>query len=233
MLARAASFALLASLCMGVSCSIGVPGDDDDDTTPGYVQLDRATAELKITAAVGDSNADVTASIRRSLAAVELKNGQEVAVNGTPLQGPGSGGLYSRSIPRATAYTVKVTEPTLGTNDTPLATPADFSITSPATGASVSLANGFTLNWSQPDASVTYTVTLSQTLGDAEVQVLGPFADDSGSLAVTAADLMKFRQGADVAIKLTKTAQTSEIGGFSVGTARVELSRSLSVVPAP
>jgi hypothetical protein len=163
-----------------------------------------------------------------------LKNGQEVSINDAALIGPGAGGLYTQSAPRAAAYVIRAVDPTLGANETTVNAPADFAFTSPAVGGSVSLANGFTLNWSNPTPGLTYTVTLSQTLGSSsQVETLGPVADETGSLVITPANLIKFRQGADIAIKLTKIAEVSPISGFAAGTARVELSQTHSVVPAP
>jgi hypothetical protein len=234
MLKRAILFGVLSAMCAGVSCTITLPGDEDDPGgVPGYVQLDRATADVNITATGQAANASVTASIRRNGFTVELKNGQEVSINGQALAGPGQDGLYTRSVPRAVAYVIRATDPTLGANDTTVNAPPDFAFTSPAPGANVSLAGDFTLSWSNPTPGATYTVTLSQTLSDSQVTTLGPFADDSGSLVIAPTDLAKFRQGANIAIKLSKVIQASAIGGFAAGTARVELAQTQDVVPAP
>ncbi len=227
-------FGVLSAMCMGMSCQITIPGDDDDPGgVPGYVQLDRATAEVNIVSTVSAANASVAASIRRNGFTVELKNGQEVSVNGQALAGPGADGLYTRSVPRAAAYVIRAVDPTLGANETTVNAPPDFAFTSPAAGASVSLANGFTLNWSNPTPGATCTVTLSQTLSNPQVETLGPFPDDSGSLVIAAENLIKFRQGTDIAIKLTKVVEVSPVGGFAAGSARVELAQTQNVVPAP
>lgn len=231
MFTRVAWLAMLTPLCAGVTCRVTLPGDED--VLPGYVQLDRATAELSITAAVSDTTASAVATIRRNGGNVELQNGQDLAVNGLSLLGPGPDGMYSRSVPRAAAYVVEVHEPTLGTYQTIVNAPADFAFTSPVTGEPVSLAGGFTLAWSNPSPSATYTLTLAQTLGGATLKVLGPFADETGSLPITSQDLMAFRQGADITITLVKTAQQTGLEGFASGTARVELSQTLRVVPGP
>lgn len=235
MLKRILMVGLLIPLCTGVSCQISIPDDDDDNSggSPGYVQLDRATAELDIKAALPATTADVVMSIRRNGRDVELQNGQQVTINDLPLLGPRSDGLYYRTVPRAAAYVVRVTDPTLGSNDATLLAPADFAITAPTAGQSVSLANGFTLTWSNPTAGHTTVATLSQTLATPAVKTLGPIADDAGSVVVAPADLINFRQGADIALKLTKTASIAAIGGFAQASGRLELSQSISVVPAP
>lgn len=235
MLERAILLGVLSALCAGISCQINIPGDGDDDPggVPGYVQLDRATVEMRITSTIADDDAGVSASIVRNGNTVELKNGQAVSVNGATLVGPGAGGLYTRSMPRAAAYVIRAVDPTLGTNETTINAPPDFAFTAPAAGASVSLANGFTLSWSNPTPGATCTVRLSQTLANPQVETLGPFADDSGSLVVSAEDLIKFRQGADITIDLTKVTEVSPIEGFAAGTVRVELAQTRNVVPAP
>jgi hypothetical protein len=182
---------------------------------------------------MASSSADVTATIRRNAATVKLQNGQEVTVNGVALSGPATSGLYSNSVPRAAVYVIRVAEPTLGSNETQVPAPPDFAITAPSGGQAVSLAGGFTLSWSNPSPNVTYQLTLSQTLDTAATEVLGSFPDNTGSLEITAENLMKFRQGADITIQLTKVAQNSDVAGFASGTARVELSQTINVVPAP
>jgi len=231
MLVRWLVFSLLASLCAGVSCQVMLP--DDDLPGIGYVQLDRATVEMVITAPMQATTAEVTASIRRNGLVVRLQSGQEISVNGLALEGPGLTGLYSRSVPRAAAYIIRVSEPTLGTNETTVAAPADFAIDSPASGQGVSLSDGFALAWSQPTPGLTTMVTLTQMLGSVAVEARGPLADELGGLNLAAGDLTKFRQGADLGIKVAKTAHASSIEGLAGGTVRVELSQALSVVPGP
>jgi hypothetical protein len=213
-------------LCAGVSCEITFP-----DTR--YVQLDQAVGDLTITSAQAAATAGVVADITHDGAAIELQEGQAVLVNGQALQGPGFDGQYSRSITRADAYTVRVNEPTLGAFETTISPPAETTITSPTAGQSVSLAGGFELRWDNPAPGVRYTLTMTQLLGTVRQQVLGPFDEGAGSLTVTSSDLSRFRQGANLDLKLTRSVQQAGISGFASGTLRVELAQTVSVVPAP
>jgi hypothetical protein len=217
-------------MCAGVSCQVTIP---DDGTDPGYIQLDRVTADITITAAMSDTSAAVSASLRRNGLPVILQNGQEISINGLPLQGPSLSGLYSLTVPRAAAYVIRVVEPTLGTNETTVQAPADFAISTPAAGQTVSLSGGFDLTWTNATTGLTTVAALTQVLTSVAVETLGPFPDDPGTRQITAANLMKFRQGADLSIKLSKTAQVAGIGGLAGGSVRVELSQSSSVVPGP
>ncbi|HOA74020.1 MAG TPA: hypothetical protein PL151_17195 [Phycisphaerae bacterium] len=230
MLRRTSLVALIAVTCTGVSCQITVP---DDGTGPGYIQLDRVTGDITITAAMPDTSAVVTASLRRNGLPVVLHDGQEITINGSPLQGPSLNGLYTVTVPRAAAYVIRVVEPTLGTNETTVQAPADFSISTPAAGETVSLSGGFDLTWTHATPEVTTVAVLTQVLTSLAVETLGPFPDDPAFRQITATDLMKFRQGANMTIKLSKTAQVNGIGGLAGGSVRVELSQSTSVVPGP
>lgn len=226
----------IAPLCVGASCSVIVPGDEDEGgghLTPGYVQLDRVTADIRITADMSDANADVAATLRRYAATVVLRDGQAASINGEPLSGPSDTGAYLTTVPRDSVYVVRVVEPTLGTTETSVPAPPDFEITEPAPGAAVSLAEGFTLSWSNPLPDTAYRVTISQTRAAEVTEVLGPFADDNGSVRITAEDLLQFRQGTDINIRLTRIAQALELEGFAYGTARIELSDAVRVVPGP
>lgn len=236
MLKRLLLLVCITPLCIGASCSVIIPGDEDEGgghLTPGYVQLDRATADIRITADMSDANADVAATIRRYAATVVLQDGQAVSINGEPLSGPSDTGAYSTTVPRDSVYVVRVVEPTLGTIETPLSAPPDFEITEPAPGAAVSLADGFTLSWSNPLPDAACQVTMSQTRAAEVTEVLEPFADDSGSVRITAEDLIQFRQGTDITVRLTRIAQALELEGFAHGTARIELSDAIRVVPGP
>jgi len=221
--------------CTGVSCQVGFPGDDDNSGgSPDYVQLDRAAVGMNIVSSLSDSTANATATIQRNGWPVRLQNGQSVSLNAQPLQETATPGQYSLSLPRSPAYLVEVYDPTLGSADTTVSAPADFAITEPAAGQNVSLANGFLLSWSAADPASTYVVTLTQTFNTLREKVLGPFPDDSGSRLITGEDLQDFVHGGslDLRIQLTKRSQTA-VNGFASGTARVELSQTVSVVPGP
>ena len=126
-----------------MSCS-GIPG-------PDYfvnLVLDRADCTMKISQTSTDSQATVIATITDGDGNyVELSDDQAVAVNQRNLSGPGSNGQYTKTVPVSDNYTVTVTEPSRGVENTTIDAPADFEITSPTDGQGVSL-SGFTLNWS-------------------------------------------------------------------------------------
>lgn len=215
--------------CLGVSCSI-----DFDDDSPAYVQLDLATATMTISGTTESDTVSVRATIEHDGDPVELQNGQAVLVNSMELSGPNSDDEYTRTIDKASAYTVRVVEPTLGVQNTQVVPPSNFSITQPEAGGEVSLAGGFELRWSNADPGLNVTVKLSQTLGTQREKTLGPIASDAGSLTITSADLEAFRQGATIAIEVIRTATTTDVAGFAEGsTAKVSLSNTTSVVPAP
>ncbi len=235
MFKRFLPLALLVPLCVGLSCTITVPGDDDDDggNGPGYVQLDHVTAKFTITSTTVGDTATVQATLESAGRTVDLKSGQEVKVNGSPLVGPDGDGAYTVTVPVAAIYTIRVSEPTLGVQSTEVPAPADFAITDPQADAAVSLAEGFDLAWSNPDANLSCRVRLTQTLDGQRREDLGPFAD-AGSLTITADDLASFRQGATLSIRLTRTATVADLAGLAAGSsARVLLSETIGVVPAP
>lgn len=220
-------------LCTGVSCNVRIGDDDNGGISSPYVQLDDATLAMAIRAAATDVNAAITATVRRGTADVKLQDGQVVSVNGVALIAPNSAGEYRLSIPRQDSYVIRVEEPTLGVFETTVAAPGAFSITAPITGQSASLSTGFTLTWSNPDAALQYKVGLHQLLfgGDRD-QILGPAADATGSLAISTADLNVFRQGSNLDVAVTKFREAS-VSGFATGSATVELSQTVVLVPAP
>ncbi|MBI4579608.1 MAG: hypothetical protein HY718_07900, partial [Planctomycetes bacterium] len=220
--------------CMGVSCQISFPGDGDGGLGHPYVQLDRARAAITLSATTTGESASALASITSNGETVYLQKGQVVLVDGLEMLGPNVDRKYSRSVPKAGSYTIRVDEPTLGSDQTTIDAPADFSITAPADGASVSLENGFTLAWTNPDDTARYTITLSQTRTDGSrpTVVLGP-ASDAGGRVIVHADLVDFRQGANLLVKVTKFTEVADVGGFAAGsTLKAELSQTISLVPA-
>jgi len=216
-------------LCVGSSCDVscsGMPLLPDDN-----VELDLADCTLRITQGVGATEATVTATITDGNGRpVELAGGQTVSVNGQTLSGAGTDGIYTASVAVANEYAVTVNEPTRGVETTTIAPPADFDITSPADEGSASL-SGFTLTWSNADAGLQVTITLTQTLfGEEEQETFGPLTD-TGSLVLDAGNLADFRQGANLLITVTKINERSTISGFNTGELLAERSETSLVSP--
>ena len=217
-------------LCVGSSCDVscgGIPLLPDVN-----VELDLADCTLRITQGAGATEATVTATITDGNGRpVELAGGQTVSVNGQTLSGAGTDGIYTASVAVANEYAVTVNEPTRGVETTTIAAPANFDITSPADGGSASL-SGFTLTWSNADAGLQVTVTLTQTLfGEEEQETFGPFID-TGSLVLDAENLSAdFYQGANLLITVTKINERSTISGFNTGELLAERSETSLVSP--
>jgi len=220
-----AGFSLM--MCLGVTCNISIPGQ----TTT--VTLDEADAVIRISRLATALEADVVADITDSTGTtVELEDNQSVAVNDEELVGPSALGEYSRTITADTTYTVKVTEPTRGVEETSISEPSAFDITAPVTAATVSL-SGFTMTWTNPDASLQVRVTLTQTIfGSQRTQTFGPFAD-TGTLTLDADDLSQFGQGANLQITLTKLNERVGVNGFNVATLSSALAQVVVATPGP
>ncbi|TWT40419.1 hypothetical protein RAS1_41280 [Phycisphaerae bacterium RAS1] len=228
----ALALASACGLCSGLVCTFdpGVPNEPSIPTT--RVALDEATANITITRSAGSSSASVSATITASSGrVVDLASDQAISVNGKDLAGPdNSSGDYSTTVTAGDEYTIRVTEPTRGV-ETTVVDAVDFSVTSPANGATASLA-GFSMMWSNDDPNYQVVVEVSQTLfDDANVRKFGPF-DDTGEITFTQSDLRAFGQGASLKIIITKTSSQA-IDGVAAGTVEVNFSKSVSVTPGP
>lgn len=235
MFKRVALIGLVAGLCAGMTCTIQFP-DDGGGGGGGsglYVPLDQADAVITISQSGDNAQADAAARITNGLGLTALlQDGQSVAVNSQTLTGPGGDGHYRRAIPVADTYTITVNEPTRGVLDTTIVSPGGFAITSPAADGPASL-SGFTVTWSNPDASFTVLILLTQTLfGEEQTREFGPFAD-TGSQSFDDDDLMEFAQGADLLITVTRVNEQPDIDGFSSGTLIVRHSETVSTTPGP
>lgn len=228
MMKRTAWMVLAVVLCTGLTCQIRL--GDGGNGTSDYVKLSDATAGITITATTADSSAQVAATITRNGQPVRLQAGQAVSVNDVDLLGPDSSNQYTATVPRLSEYKIVVTEPTQGVQETRITGPADFSITAPATGATISLSDGFAMAWTNADANLNATVTLSQH-ETGQVSVVGPVAD-TGALQITHQNLAAFGQWPSLPIKLTKTAKATSVKEFAGANVTIELSQSISVVPA-
>ena len=197
-------------LSSGASCDLGCNGI----SIPWPVvdqPLDQTACTIRVVENLGESSATatVTADILTLLGLpVELRNGQSVTVNGQTLTPADIAGEYSGTIPVANVYAVTVTEPSRGVQTTSQPAPPDFAITAPSAGGPASL-SGFTVSDSNADATLQVSITLVQTLFGVDHRVaIGPFAD-TGSKVLTAQDLAVFRQGADLAITVTRRARAA------------------------
>lgn len=216
---------LACGVCTGVSCRMG--GDT-------YISLDNADARITITQSAGSADANAVASITRlgGAVVVVLEEGQGVAINGQSLTGPDASGVYARTIPAAETYTIRVSEPTRGVDETTAASPAAFEITSPAAGGTASLA-GFAVAWSGADPGLTTAVRITQVIQNQERRkTFGPFTD-TGGLTLSHTDLVDFGQGVSMLIEVMKIREQTGIAGFRSGTIRMERSRAVTVQPGP
>lgn len=226
---------LTLGLCCGVTCSIDVPGDGDDDgVIIGSTQtaLDRADATITIADEVDQISAVVTARIVDSRnRVVRLRDSQAVRVNGTTLSGPRPNGDYTAVITSAGSYTIEVQEPTRGVERTTATPVADFQITSPGPGAGASL-SGFSVEWSGGDGVAQVELVLRQIAFGSEVErTYGPFAD-TGRRDLAAEDLRDFVQGAPLELTVAKLAY-GFVAGFREGTYEVRLEAGRVVDPRP
>lgn len=224
---------VLASLplCGGASCNVtcgGVPLLPDTN-----VELDLADCTMRIVQQAGANDATVSATIIDNHGRpVELAGGQSVSVNGHTLSATEINGIYTGAVVAASQYAVTVNEPTRGVETTTIAPPGNFDITSPADGNFASL-SGFTLTWSNANAALQVTITLTQTLfDDEERETFGPYTD-TGSLVLSAENLADFYQGSNLLITVTKINEQNLINGFNTGALQVERSVSSLVVPGP
>ncbi len=236
MIRRLALLVAIVSTCTGVRCTISGPGLDPNDPwyPPGwYVPLDEASVEVTIRQVVDGESAAVTAVIETAGGSlIQLDEQQELEVNRVELTGPNGAGYYTAEIPVAREYTLTVTEPTRGVEETTVEAPAEFEITSPAFGGGASL-SGFTLEWSNPEQGVQVRLTLSQTVfGDTQTKQLGPFTD-SGQLVLTAADLRDFVQGEDLELTISKTRSERDPAGVAQGALSVRVSLLWTLSPRP
>jgi len=218
--------AVFAGASFNLACSrLPLPWVEVDE------QLDQATCTLRI---VEDANqATVTAEISASGGRpVELADGQSLLVNGQPVAPADGAGAYGATIPIADEYTVTVVEPSRGVTETTQAAPADFTITAPAPGGTVSLA-GFTVTTSNSDPALSASYRLAQSLFGVQEELVVPPAADTGSKSFAAQDLADFRQGADLSIIVTKISRRGDIAGFESSEITVERSRTVTAVPGP
>lgn len=116
--------------------------------------------------------------------------------------------------------------------ETTITSPGGFQITSPSSGGDASL-SGFTVTWSNADASLEVTIALWQTLfGRTTTEEFGPQAD-RGSYTFNHEDLIDFRQGADLLIAVVRAKEQQNIAGFSTGTLALQHAVTVAVTPAP
>lgn len=239
MLKHLVLFVVTVGACTGLTCSISIlPPDDGGGGGNGGggvspLPLDQTHARITIREFPQDGEADVAARITdRWGRNVRLRGGQEIAVNGQALLGPDTDSAYRRTIPIAVAYALTVTEPTRGVLTTTALPPPVTEIVVPVPGSIVSL-GGFSMTWSEPDPRFNIVITLRQTIfGQTRTREFGPDAD-SGSRTFTAANLSDFRQGAPLYLTLTRITPTVNVAGFASGTATVERSRTVIVIPGP
>jgi len=222
-----------AGLCLGVSCTI-TGGDDGNGGGIGgdtEATLDEATAFITITQTAGGSTADVTATIEDDAGrTVVLTDNQSVRVNDVELSGPDASDEYTATTEAASQYEIAAVEPTIGVQYTTIDAPTDFEITSPAETGEVSL-SGFTLTWSQANASLQVRIRLTQTLGGVNVVETLPLMSDTGTRDITDDDLADFGQGTNLVITVTKINIVDGIDGFEDGELRCEVSATRSASP--
>jgi hypothetical protein len=222
---------LATAFCAGASCTIDILDPDNPGGVVGYVPLDDANLDLRIDSEGGDAEATarITDVFHRI---VRLRQGQEVAINGRPLIGPDAEGLYRATFAAAGEYTITVTEPTRGVNNTIVAPPPPFSIVQPPPSGTASL-SGFTVGWTNSDAALDVNITLVQEIfGATRTDTFGPFTD-TGTQALSAPQLADFRQGAPLAITVTRFLESPAVGGFRSAVVRVGVSDTVSVTPTP
>jgi hypothetical protein len=218
-----------SGLCLGVSCTITGPGGGG--TTSG-TPLDQATATIAIGQTVGDTQASVMVTIVDDFGrTIMLTDERNVTVDDQTLSGPVSG-VYSATITADGQYTITVREPTRGVETTTVDAPAEFAITAPDAGGTASL-SGFTLVWTNADATLTADITLRQTFaGTTTTEQFGPVVD-AGVFQFSAADLRNFVQGVDLEITVVKTGSTSNIAGFDSSTVTAQVTGTRSASPLP
>ena len=215
-------------VCVAATCTLS--GDIRFVSTD---TLDVAEADITISQTGDGTQATVAATIRLdALTYVTLQGGQAVEVNGEELTRSSATGEYRGSVATAAQYTVTVREPTRGVQDTTITAPGDFAITSPVDSGSASL-SGFTVSWSNADAGLMVEVTISQRLFGEDLTLTLDPATDTGSVAVTAADIQDagFGQGVNLTISVTKISELDAINGFGSGTLQSRFTQSITAEP--
>src|SRR5690606_33268128 len=133
-----------------------------------------------------DDTAQAEAELTRSSVRVRLEDGQQVAVNDEALRG--TRGTFAAAVDAADVYTIQVTDPRRGTDETDIAEPPLFEITAPGDGGEASL-SGFTIEWDGADDTFDVEVDIEQRLlGDRLTLALGPITDE-GSVVVGSGDI--------------------------------------------
>ena len=216
---------------MGVSCTI-VPGGTVVPGT-GSVALDQAIAAMIIMQSAGGSQATVSCTLTDVLGrTIELGESQSVSINDVALSGPDLSDRFTATLAAADTYTITVREPTIGVQDTTVAAPSDFAITAPAAGGDASL-SGFTLNWSEADASLQVRIELLQTFaGETAEENFGPLADN-GSYTFDANDLRSFVQGVDLVVTVTRINTLRSVAGLGSANVSVRTVATQLIEPAP
>lgn len=231
-LLKSGLLALLATgFCTGGSCTINIDHPGDPGAVAGYVPLDEAFLDLRINASGGTAEATaVITDLLHRIVRLRQGQGQEVAINGRALVGPNVAGVYLATLSAAGEYTVTVREPTRGVSNTNLQPPPGFSIVQPPPGGTASL-SGFTVAWTNSDPALDVEITLTQVLFGAERTVtFGPFTD-TGTQALSAAQLADFAQGAPLLVTVTRILESPAVEGFRSAVASVETSETVSVTP--
>ncbi len=221
---------LVAVLCLGANCTIHINPDGGGGDDSSF--LDQMDASIIISRAVGDTQADVTATITDNHGrAFTMTGDQALKVNAVELTGPDANDEYSATVDASDQYEITVVEPTRGVENTTVDAPAEFLITSPAEGGTASL-SGFTLEWSGANNRLQVQIRLSQTFEGTQTRDFGPFTD-TGSREFTADDLDAFRHGGDLTLNITVTKinAASNIRGFNSGTASVRTEATLVAKP--
>jgi hypothetical protein len=218
-------------LCLAASCTI----DFDGNPAPNdQLYLDQMDASIIISRTVGATTADVTATITDNQdRPFTMTGGQAVKVNDVDLTGPDANDKYSATVDASDQYEITVVEPSRGVEKTTVDAPAEFQITSPADGGTVSL-SGFTLKWSGANDRLQVKIRLSQTYEGTETRYFGPYTD-TGSRAFTADDLEPFVHGGTLMLNIVviKMNTTSEIRGFNAGTASIRTQATRVAKPGP
>jgi len=212
-------------VCTAAQCNVNV---NVNTGTP----LDDAIATLSIEREDTDANAILSGSITAGFANVELTDEQSIQLNGVELDRAGS--LFTATVPAASAYILRVVEPTRGVETTTINEPSAFEITSPTVGTAVSL-SGFNVTWNNVEADLTVRVVVRQTLLDESLVLnIGPVAD-TGMVSITDAQIAQagFGQGANVRIEVIRERETNDLNGFAAGSLTATLSTEVEVGTAP
>src|SRR5262249_19522769 len=134
--------------------------------------LANANATIVISRDADDDVARVEAEVTSGIAGVRFEDGQKVEVNGDELIGTQRN--YHLNADAAATYPVAVTDPRRGTDETGIAEPAEFQITTPGEDGDASL-SGFTIEWEHDEDGLDVEVLITQTLlGEDLALTLGP-----------------------------------------------------------